>query len=307
MLSEEAIEVIAAEHRVTMGGQDLDDRAVLLDEAHVEGTPTEIVDEGGTVDVLAVGVGAPGPIDPSGVLHDPPNLPGWGSISITDRLGEALGIPVYAGNDANLAALGEHRFGAGQGVNDLVYLTVSTGIGGGIISGGRLLTGARGFAAELGHQTLVPEGPICGCGQPGHLEALASGPAIARDAKAALEQGRESIILKHADSFESITAASVSAAAAEGDELAVELMDQAGFYVGLGLVNVIHIVEPRRILIGGGVSKAGELLLKPVRDTIHQRVMSPIYQSVEVLPAKLGADVGLMGAAALALAEIETA
>ena len=258
-------------------------------------------------DVLAVGVGAPGPIDPSGVLHDPPNLPGWGSISITDRLGEALGIPVYAGNDANLAALGEHRFGAGQGVNDLVYLTVSTGIGGGIISGGRLLTGARGFAAELGHQTLVPEGPICGCGQPGHLEALASGPAIARDAKAALEQGRESIILKHADSFESITAASVSAAAAEGDELAVELMDQAGFYVGLGLVNVIHIVEPRRILIGGGVSKAGELLLKPVRDTIRQRVMSPIYHSVEVLPAELGADVGLMGAAALALAEIETA
>ncbi len=259
-----------------------------------------------SAEVAGVGIGVPGPIDPSGALHDPPNLPGWGSISVTERLAEGLGIPVFAGNDANLAALGEHRFGAGRGVNDLVYLTVSTGIGGGIISGGRLITGAHGFAAELGHMTLVPDGPICGCGQPGHLEALASGPAIARDARAALEQGRESIILDEAGSLDTVSAASVSAAAAKGDALAIELMESAGFYIGLGLVNVIHILEPQRILIGGGVSEAGELLLKPMRDTIRQRLMSPIYQHVEVLPAALGADVGLMGAVALALTEINS-
>jgi len=259
----------------------------------MEGVPQE--------EIMGLGIGAPGPIDSAGVVHDPPNLPGWPGISLVEELSGPLGLPVYAGNDANLGALAEHRFGAGVGVEHLVYLTVGTGIGGGVISHGRMLTGWRGFAAEIGHQTLDPDGPLCGCGQPGHLEAFASGPAIARQARLALEQGRSSTIPEHAKG--PVTAASVAAAAMAGDALAIELLRQAGTYLGLGLANVIHILEPQRILIGGGVSRAGELLLGPARAAVEQRLMSPVYRGIEILPAALGPDVGLMGAAALALQE----
>ena len=252
-------------------------------------------------EILGLGIGAPGPIDSAGVVHDPPNLPGWKGVSLVDELAGPLGLPIYAGNDANLGALAEYRFGAGAGVDHLVYLNVGTGIGGGVISHGRMLTGWRGFAAELGHQTLDPDGPRCGCGQPGHLEAFASGPAIARDARKALEQGRSSTIPEHAKG--PVTAKSVAAAAMTGDALALELLHQAGYYLGLGLANLIHILEPQRILIGGGVSLAGELLLEPARQTVDQRLMSTVYRGVEILPAALGLDVGLMGAAALVMQE----
>jgi len=249
-------------------------------------------------EVLGIGIGAPGPIDGDGRIYDPPNLPDWGDFSLTEHILDRFERPAFAGNDANLAALGEHRFGAGQGVDDMVYMTVSTGIGGGIISGGRLLLGARGYAAEVGHQTLIAGGPICGCGQPGHLEALASGPSIVRNAKERLEAGANSSI---ADFGPEITGESITEAAKAGDELARNLYKQAGFYIGLGLVNLIHILEPKRVLIGGGVSLAGDLLFEPIRETVHRYVMSPIYREVEILPAALGADVGLMGAVALVL------
>lgn len=252
-------------------------------------------------EILGLGIGAPGPIDTAGVVHDPPNLPGWPGVSLVEELSGPLGLPVYAGNDANLGALAEHRFGAGVGVDHLVYLNVGTGIGGGIISHGRMLTGWRGFAAEIGHQTLDPEGPLCGCGQPGHLEAFASGPAIARQARQALEQGRKSTIPEYANG--PVSAKSVAAAAMAGDALAIELLHRAGTYLGVGLANLIHILEPQRILIGGGVSRAGELLLGPARASMEQRLMSPVYRGVEVMLAALGPDVGLIGAAALVMQE----
>lgn len=255
--------------------------------------------------VVGVGVGAPGPIDPRrGVLYNPPNLPRWEAVPLAQRLADALGLPVYAGNDANLAALGERRFGAGQGVDDLVYMTVSTGIGGGIISGGRLVVGARGFAGEIGHQTLEPEGPVCSCGQRGHLEALAAGPAIAREARRALQEGAASLMAELVEDPEHITAETVTAAAMQGDAVARRILERAGFYIGLGLVNVIHIVEPQRIIIGGGVSQAGELLFAPIRRTVEERLMSPVYRGVEIVPAALGGDVGLLGAVALVLSFI---
>jgi len=262
----------------------------------------EVMSEVEPEEVVGMGIGAPGPMDAEGRIYDPPNLPNWGDFSLTERIRDRFGRPAFAGNDANLAALGEHRFGAGRGVDDLVYMTVSTGIGVGIISGGRLLLGARGYAAEIGHQTLVAEGPICGCGQPGHLEALASGPSIARNATERLEAGASSTIPDHG---EQITGKSVTDAAKAGDELARELLAEAGCYIGLGLVNLIHILEPKRVLIGGGVSQAGDLLFEPIRETVYQRVMSPIYRVVEIVPAALGADVGLMGAVALVLSDIE--
>ena len=250
--------------------------------------------------VTGIGIGAPGPIDPEGRLHDPPNLPGWKTFSLSERLSDRFGVPAFAGNDANLAALGENRFGAGQGIEHLIYMTVSTGIGGGVVSGGKPLLGAQGFAAEIGHQTLVEGGPICGCGQPGHLEALAAGPAIARRAGEELAGGATSALAYLPGE---LTAEHVTDAAKEGDALAIELLREAATYIGLGLVNLIHVVNPERILIGGGVSQAGDLLFEPIRETVHDRVMSPVYRSVEILPAALGEIVGLLGAVALVLQE----
>ncbi len=261
----------------------------------------EVMQEVDPDEVLGIGIGAPGPIDADGRIYDPPNLPGFGDLSLSEYIRDRFGRPAFAGNDANLAALGEHQFGAGQGVDDMVYLTVSTGIGGGIVSGGKLLLGARGYAAEVGHQTLVADGPICGCGQPGHLEALASGPSIVRNAKERLEAGEKSTITDFGDE---VTSKSIAGAANAGDELAQELFAEAGFYIGLGLVNLIHILEPQRVLIGGGVSQAGDLIFDPIRETVKQYVMSPIFLDVEILPAALGVDVGLMGAVALVLASV---
>lgn len=263
----------------------------------------EAMQEADPEEVLGIGIGAPGPIDEAGHLHDPPNLPGWNGSSLTKPILDQLHIPTYAGNDANLAALGELRFGSGQGLAHLIYLTVGTGIGGGVISGGELLLGAHGFAAEVGHQTLDPDGPICGCGQPGHLEALASGPAIARRARERLEAGAVSALGEYVEAGHGLTAKSVADAAQNGDKLARELLQEAGFYIGLGLVNLIHILEPQRILLGGGVSQAGELLFEPIRQTVRDRVMSPVYRQVEIQPAGLGEDVGPMGAVALVLQE----
>ncbi len=256
--------------------------------------------------IAAIGVGVPGPVDPkTGTLYDPPNLPGWTAIPLAQYIMAAYPIPTFVDNDANVAALGEHRFGAGQGVDDMVYITVSTGIGGGIISGGRLIEGAHGFAGEIGHQVLDPNGPWCGCGQRGHMEAFASGTAIARDAQQILRQGTASKMLELAGSVEEVTAKTVTEAAAQGDEVAREILQRAAFYIGLGLVNVLHILEPQRILIGGGVSQAGDLLFQPVRETVRQHVMSKVYHGVEILPAALGADVGLLGAVALALSRLD--
>lgn len=260
----------------------------------------------GLDDVAGIGIGAPGPIDWEGRIHNPPNLPGWPpDLSLAAAMHKKFEIPSFIGNDANLAAMGEHRFGAGRGVDDLIYVTVSTGIGGGIISEGRLIVGAQGYAAEVGHQVLLPGGPLCGCGKAGHLEALASGTAIAREAKAALEGNTSFRILELAGSIEDVSAKTVGQAAKEGDPLALELVNKAAHYIGLGLVNLIHILEPSRILIGGGVSKMGDLLLDPIRQTVRDQIMSPVYQGVEILPASLGEDVGLLGAVSLVLSELE--
>lgn len=254
-----------------------------------------------------IGVGAPGPVDPTtGILYDPPNIPGWTPASLTDEIATEFGIPAFAGNDANVAALGEYRFGAGRGVSDFIYVTVSTGIGGGIISGGRLVTGARGFAGEVGHQVLDPDGPMCGCGQRGHLEAFAAGPSIARDARQIVASGAETRMLELAESVNDITSKVVAQAASAGDEVALQIMQRAAFYIGLGLANLMHLFEPARIAIGGGVSQAGDVLFKPVREVVSQSLMSDVYEGVEIVPAALKADVGLLGAVALALSELES-
>jgi glucokinase len=248
--------------------------------------------------VRAIGAGLPGPINPkTGVLFNAPNIPGWVNLPIRQHLQDRFQVPVLVGNDANLAALGEWRFGAGRGHHDLLYLTISTGIGGGVIMEDRLLLGDRGLAAELGHVTVQPDGPLCGCGKRGHLEAYASGTAIARYVSEQIAKGVPSRL----SSTPNITAREVSQAAQEGDALARESITRAGTYLGIGLANFLHIFNPSRVILGGGVSRIGPMLLDPMKATLAEQVTSPEFtRSLEIVSAELGDDAGLMGALALA-------
>lgn len=254
--------------------------------------------------VIAIGVAAPGPLDPwSGVVLDAPNVPGWKDYPLRDIIQERFDTPALAGNDANLAALAEQRFGAGQGKSDLIYITVSTGVGGGIIVNGELVLGGHGLAGELGHIIVEPDGPRCGCGNRGCLEALASGPSIARQARQRILAGESSYILDlvQGDSND-ISAKIVSEAAQSGDLLAVDVFRQAGVYLGIGLVSLLHLFDPNIVIIGGSVSKAGDLLFKPAREVVRQRCMADHYwRDTPIVPAALGDDVGLLGALALLL------
>ncbi len=252
----------------------------------------------------AISIAAPGPLNPwKGIIHQAPNLPGWHEVPLADILHRTFKVPVHLNNDANLAALAEHRFGAGQGVNDLIYLTISTGIGGGIITQGRLLLGTRGLAAEVGHMILEPEdGPPCGCGGRGHLESLASGPAIARRAVEEIKKGAEKSITRLVEgNLSKVTAKVVAQAAQEGDPLANSIFKEAGFYIGLGIVNLLHILNPQLVILGGGVSKAGDLIFDPIRATVKARAMLSYQKGLRIVPAALRDDVGLLGAAAFLL------
>lgn len=258
--------------------------------------------------IAGVGLALPGPLDPhTGVLISAPNLPGWENLPLQRMMEERVGRPVFIGNDANLAALGEWKFGAGQGHDDLLYLTVSTGIGGGVITGGRMLVGSRGMAAEVGHMLAIPDGPLCGCGQRGHLEAVASGTAIARLARAKLKagDGSDSKIWELAgDDLEGVTGAIVGAAAVAGDEFAKRLIVEAGTFIGRTLASLLHAFNPSIVIFGGGVSMLGDVILDPVRAAVRQYAMSEAYwRSCSIVLAALGDDAGLVGAGVLAMEE----
>lgn len=253
--------------------------------------------------VRAIGVGAPGPLDPfTGVVLRAPNLPGWVDFPLRERIEAHFKIPTAIGNDANMAAMGEWRFGAGRGHSDVLYLTISTGIGGGVISGGRLVVGARGLATELGHVTVAPDGPVCGCGQRGHLEALASGPAIGVTARARLYAGAQSKITELVNGdIETVTAKHVGEAALAGDAFAIGLIAEAGVYIGRAVADFLHVFNPSIVILGGGVAiNVGNLLFEPARSAMRQRWMGDVYNCA-VVPAQLGDDVGLLGTLALAM------
>ena len=248
--------------------------------------------------VIAISVAAPGPTDPyRGVVIEAPNIPGWVDVPLRNYLENHFQVPVALGNDANLAALGEWMFGAGRGYTHLIYITISTGIGGGIIIDNRLLLGTHGLAAEIGHVTVIPHGPPCGCGGRGHLEAIAAGPAIATWVEQELENGVRSSILHDRP----ITARLVGEAAQNGDRLAVMAIARAANFIGVALSDLLHVFNPSAIIIGGGVSQTGPLLLKPMLEAMQNHVMNPGYLEDLVLrQAAFGDDAGLMGALALA-------
>ncbi len=251
---------------------------------------------------IRIGIGAPGPLDPAtGVVLEAPNLPGWENFAFVDRMQAYFDCPIALGNDANMAALGEWRFGAGIGTDHLVYLTLSTGIGGGIISAGQLITGVRGLAGELGHISITLDGPPCGCGQSGHVEALASGPAIARRAMKKLESGQASSLREKFESEGSIRAEDIGRAANEGDLLALETLEETGDILGNHLANLAHTFNPEIFVLGGGVSQIGEPLFEPIRAALRKYIIHPAYlEGLRIVPAALGDDAGLVGAMILA-------
>ncbi len=268
-----------------------------------------VLENSDSSDVVGLGIGAPGPLNPrTGVVYSPPNLPGWDNVPLQSILEDKLGLPVFLGNDANLAALGEYRFGAGKDYRNLVYVTVSTGIGGGIIDDGRLLDGARGAAGEIGHMTIEASGPLCNCGNRGCLEVFASGTAIRRRAIERLQRGVLSRLSEWAGgNLENLTAELVALAARHGDVLALELLRETGTYLGVGITNVLHLFNPEIVLIGGGVSRCGDLIFKPLIEEVNRRAMPAYRKGVPIIPTGLGDDIGLYGAVALVLQNYEAA
>jgi glucokinase len=249
----------------------------------------------------SISIATAGVIDAdNGIITSSPNLPGWTNIPLRNTVETTHGISTFLLNDANAAALGEHRFGAGKGSANLFYITVSTGIGGGIIVDNNLYFGTSGGAGEIGHMTIDVNGPACKCGSNGCLETLASGTAVARDAINRIKNGEKSSLAESRDSIENITAKDVGQAARKGDALALAVISRAAYYLGVGLANVVNILNPELIIVGGGLSKMGDLLLEPAREVVQERAFRLPAQAVRIVPSQLGDDAGVLGAAVFA-------
>jgi glucokinase len=250
--------------------------------------------------VAGIGISAPGPVNPfKGVIVRPPNLVGWHNVPLSEIIEARTGVPASLGNDANLAALAETKMGAARGYKDVIFLTISTGIGGGVLVDGKLLIGSEGLAAECGHIIMIVEDD-----QVSSLEKEAAGPGIARQARIAIEKGAQSIILERAGgSLDHISARIVGDAAKDGDALALRILERAGKIIGLGIVTFLHIFNPQIVVIGGGVAEgAGDLLFNPLWQAVRQHALDAAYwDHLVIAPAQLGENVSLIGAAALAL------
>lgn len=253
----------------------------------------------GVEHVVGIGLCAPGPLDGGrGILLTPPTLPGWDGAPLAEPLAALAGLPVFLENDGHAAAIGEWRHGAAQGLDDFVYVTVSTGIGGGIVSGGRLLRGRLGLAGHVGHMTVSDTSEPCACGNRGCWEALASGTALGLAARAAMPAHPGSLVAKLAEGGPA-SARHVGEAARRGDALALDLVAAEARWLGIGLVNLLHLFSPRRIVLGGGVSALLDLLEPGIRAEINTRALRH-FRDVELVRARLGAAAGIIGAAALA-------
>jgi len=252
-----------------------------------------------TAQLYGIAIAAAGAIDTSkGLVTSSPNLPGWLDVPLRDMVSQRYGVNTCLLNDASAAALAEHRLGAGKGTSNLIYITVSTGVGGGIIINGELYSGASGCAGEIGHMTIDVNGPECGCGNRGCLEVLASGKAIAAEAKRRIKEGEKSRLTDIVSGdLEAITAEKIALAAQDGDRLALEVISRAASYLGAGMVNLVNIFNPEMIIVGGGLSKMGDLLLKPAREIVRERAFPLCTGAVRIATAGLGDDGGVLGAA----------
>ena len=252
-------------------------------------------------EIEGIGFDFPGQVDyKTGVVKLAPNIPGWVNVPIAQMIEEEFNIPTRIDNDVRCAALGELKFGAGKGCENFVCITVGTGIGSGLVINGQLVRGAANAAGEIGHIKLqMNGGPICGCGDTGCLEAFASGPSIVAMAQEYLKGGKSTKFREMAGADGEITPYIVAKAAEAGDPVAKRIFEIVGTYIGMGLVSVINLLNPEKVIIGGGVAAAGDLLLDPIRKTIKERAMVVAGNSVEIVPAELGNSAGVIGASML--------
>lgn len=260
----------------------------------------DLMTESKVTDIEGIGFDFPGQIDyKNGVVRLAPNIPGWVNVPIAKIIEDEFKIPTRIDNDVHCAALGELNYGAGKGCENFICMTVGTGIGSGIVINGKLVRGASNAAGELGHIKLqMHDGPLCGCGDYGCLEAFASAPAIVAMAEDYIKGGKSTKYREMANGGD-ITAFIVAEAAKQGDPVAKRIFTIMGERIGFGLASVVNLLNPEKIIIGGGVADAGEILFDPIRETIKKRAMSVAGSAVEVVPAKLGNTAGVIGASIL--------
>lgn len=250
----------------------------------------------GLPEPIGVGISSPGPLNPwTGTVLDSPNLAGWTRVPLGPHVAEALDLPAFLERDTNVAVMGEWRYGAAQGTRNAIYITVSTGVGGGIIIDGRPLIGADGTAGEVGHIVVELDGPRCGCGGIGHVEAIASGTAIARDGRALLESGASPILAELAAGAEELDAALVARAAEAGDAACVAIFERAFVAIGALCASLVNLLDPEIIVIGGAIAAHHPRLFEVARQEMERRAFPILVDRVRIVPAALGSDVSLIG------------
>lgn len=255
-----------------------------------------------SLDIIAIGLGAPGIINiKKGIMAVAPNLPDWVDVPLRDIIGENTGIPVVLDNDANAWAFGEKWIGAGRDFQDFILITLGTGMGGGIIHKGDIFHGADGMAGEIGHMTVNPDGPVCGCGNNGCLQVYASAKGIVERTIGAIEAGAETKLRELTEgNFYRISSDMVYEAAKEGDSFARDIMREMGRYLGIGMANLINIFNPEAIIIGGGVSEAWDLFIEPAKKEIQRRAFIIPAERTAIIQSSLS-EGGLIGAAGIAM------
>ncbi len=251
--------------------------------------------------VEAVGIGSPGSIDHTqGVVRFSPNFPGWHDFPLADRISQKTGLKVYVENDANAYALGEHTFGIGKGYDHIVCLTLGTGVGGGVISHGLLLRGSVGIGAELGHIKVMPNGPICGCGSRGCLEAFASATALKRFVQEGFQRHKTSA-LYDGKKPEEVTPEDIFRCAKNGDEFAKSIVSTLTDALAVAIGTFVNIFNPQLVILGGGISNAGAQLLDPLVEKVKDHVLPSMLGTFEIKLSKLGKDAGILGAASIVI------
>jgi glucokinase len=266
-------------------------------------------DGGKKFKIIGIGVGTPGAVDKKTgrIAGGAENLPGWKGAPLIGELSRSFGLPVFASNDVTLHALGEAKFGAAKGRSDVFCFSIGTGIGGGFVAGGRLYRGAGDAAAEVGHMTVKFDGRKCNCGSRGCFESYASAEAIARAGKAACRKSKKSLILESAGGrLENISAKDVFRAAKKKDPDAVKIVEKLGFYLGVGIANIINLFNPEVIIIGGGVSRTGKILIDSARKTVGSYSLETNIKDVEIVLSSLHFTAGVLGAAALCWQELRS-
>lgn len=258
-------------------------------------------------DVAGVGMGVPGTHrSEEGIVVWSPNFKDWNDVQLLAPIVEQIGVPAFMGNDANVAALGEYAFGAGRGAKVMVMFTLGTGIGSGLVINGRNYVGVTETAPEMGHHIILADGPRCSCGRYGCVESLCRRDAMIDRAARKAHLGRHTSLLEKSDhDLRYVTPAMIAEAASEGDPIAIETLEETGYYLGIAVANAINILNPDKVVIGGGIAQAGDLLFGPIRRSVEVNALYAPLQACQLLPAELGDDAGVLGGAAMVLQRME--